>query len=144
MVLAALAMLGIIGYLTLGPQGTTPYCLDTGTPTLLWTGTVAGASTIYWTVAPRPNMSDRNLTLQAIGVGASVPTTCTANVEQSNDGGVTWQPVGTAGTAIALVAAAVGTAYRLLNIGPGPQYRINVTTLTLGNATSVNIIGSLA
>lgn len=134
----------IVGYLTLNAQGTTPWTLDTGTPTLLWSGAAAAAGTILFTLAPRLQMGDRTLTLEGIGVGAAVPTTLTANVEQSNDGGVTWQPVGTAGTGIALVAATVGTAFRLLNIGPGPIYRINVTTYTAGAATSAVVIGTLS
>ena len=73
-----------------------------------------------------------------------MPTTLTANVEQSIDGGVTWQPVGTAGTAIALVAATVGTAFRLTGLVAGPTYRINVTTYTAGAATSSVVIGSLS
>lgn len=134
----------VLGYLTLGTSNAlSPYTLEPGVPTLLWTGAVAAAGTAYFVVQPRGDGGDRTLTLQAMGTPV-IPTTVTANIEQSNDQGASWQPVGSAGTGLALVAASVGTAQVVKNLTAGAIYRINPTTVTLGNATNVVIVGTLS
>jgi hypothetical protein len=142
--LLALISLLAFGYLTLGVNSLgSPSTLETGVPTQLWSGTAAGVGTYYFVVQPGGAGAARTLNLEAIGTGA-VPTTVTANVEQTNDGGATWQAVGTAGTGIALVATGTGTAFNLTNLVAGPVYRLNVTTLTLGSATAAVIVGTLS
>lgn len=151
--LATLAVLSLIavGYLTLGPINiSSPTTLEAGWAVQLWSGIAAAVGTTYFVVQPGGVGSSRTLNLQALGltvgglVGGIVPTTLTCNVEQTNDQGQSWQPAGTSGTGIALVAGTVATAQDITGLVPGPIYRINVTNLTLGNATSMIIIGSLS
>jgi len=96
---------------------------------------VTGADVNQFMCPQAPDTHDRTLWLSAIGAGA-VPTTATADLEGSSDGGVTWQKVA---TALALVATSVATMQKVTNVGPGILLRINLTTLTLGGASSVTI-----
>lgn len=86
------------------------------------------------------NTSSRShtLTLEAVGVGA-VPTTVTVTLQASMDGGVTYQPYGSGGAGIALVATGAGTIAIIQNVNSGLLYQVNITSLTLGSATAVNV-----
>jgi hypothetical protein len=132
----------LLGFVTLGTGGLTPYTLDAGTSVLLFQGAAAAASTILFVVQPRGDGGDRTIVLQALGVGGSL-TTVTANLEASDDGGATFQPYGASGTGIALVATGVGTSQKVLDVVAGKIYRVNVTTLVLNTATAAQVIGTL-
>lgn len=94
---------------------------------------VAAADTFSFPA--RGDGGDRTLALSVIGLDA-VPTTATADLECSADGGTTWQKHS---NAIALAATTVATTQRVTNLVAGLLYRINLTTLTLGSATSVSV-----
>src|SRR5215475_11281274 len=99
--------------------------------------TTTGASTFIFALPVTADGQDRTLWLAAIGAGA-VPTTVTADLEASFDGGATWQKIA---TGLALVAASAAAAQKVLNAPRGVPLRINVTTLTLGGASSVAVQG---
>jgi hypothetical protein len=75
------------------------------------------------------------LYLEAVGASA-VPTTVTAQLTCSLDGGVTFQNLG---SAINLVATSAGTVAIVTNVVPGAIYLLTLTALTLGSATSVTV-----
>lgn len=116
-----------------------PATLDAGTPFLAVNAAAAtGASAIQFSSQRRESGGARTLNVQAVGAGA-VPTTVTANLEASSDGGSTFQPYGSQGTGLTLVATSVGTQQQVGDLIPGIIYRINITSLTIGSATSVSV-----
>lgn len=101
------------------------------------TATGVGASSLF-TVSPgRDGATPHVLTLEAVGAGA-VPTTVTANLTASSDGGTTYQTYGSNGS-IALVATSTGTIAIISNLVSGLIYQLSIGTLTLGSATSVTV-----
>lgn len=91
------------------------------------------------------NTSSRShtLTLEAVGAGG-VPTTVTVTLQASMDGGATYQPYGSGGSSIALVATGAGTIAIIQNVNSGLLYQVNITSLTLGgSATSVTIYANV-
>ena len=101
--------------------------------------TTTGANALLFGVEPANDGEDRTLWLSAIGAGA-VPTAVTVDLEVSFDGQASWQKVANA-TGIALVAASVATAQKVVNFPSGVPFRLNATTVTLGSATSVTVWG---
>lgn len=99
--------------------------------------TTTGASSYIFTMSTVTDGQDKTLWLGAIGAGA-VPTAVTVDVEASFDGQLTWQKLA---TGLALVAASVATAQKVVNAPRGVPMRLNATTLTLGSATSVTVQG---
>lgn len=91
------------------------------------------ATSQIFTVAPRGDSGDRDLTLTAVPNGAV--TTVTVDLEVSSDGGVTWQKkhVG-----IALIATSVSTEAVETGIQAGLLYRVNPTTNTGGTSVTIN------
>ena len=80
----------------------------------------------------------RTLSFTAQGASGVMPTTVTANLQSSADGGTTWENEQTA-TGMPLVATSTGLVAVVTNCAAGKQYRLRVGTLTLGSAASVTI-----
>lgn len=137
--------------------GADPTLLDTGLPVVLANGIAivqvgpppVNTSALgvalritnpIFTVQPRTGGGDRTLSLSARSV-AAVPTTLTASVYESSDGGTTWS-LHQAG--LALVASTVATNAQVLHLVAGLLYQVLVTTLTLGSATSVSVDGAIS
>lgn len=122
--------------------GLQPYTLEPGVQIQVGTNIQAASGapnttpqTPAFTVQPTPGGGDRTLNVSAQGIGA-IPTTVTANLLVSYDGGLTWQ---TFATNIALVAAGVAAVSEVLHVVGGALYAFALSTLTLGGATGVNI-----
>lgn len=127
--------------------GLQPYTLEPGVQIQAGTNIQAASANANttpqspaFTVQPTPGGGDRTLNVSAQGIGA-VPTTVTANLLVSYDGGSTWQ---TFATNIALVAAGVAAVNEILHVTGGALYAFALSTLTLGAATGVNLIVSLS
>lgn len=94
------------------------------------TGT--GASNPF-TVQPTGDSGDRNVTFRPFATGTV--TTCTADLESSDDNQVTWSVYpGGAGIVFSALAQA-----QILHLVAGVVYRLNIKTLSLGSAASVSI-----
>src|SRR5271154_5503322 len=93
-----------------------------------------------FSVFPRGDGGDRTLNLQVNSVTA-VPTTLTASLYSSSNGGASWNLFQ---AAIALVASTVATDVQVLHLTAGLIYTLLVTTLTLGSATNVSVDGSVS
>lgn len=141
------------------PGGLPPAIIEPGFPVVLarnigavQTVANAGASTgaisatgveatnPFFTLGPSGISTGRTLNLSARGVGA-VPTTVSAQVYKSTDGGTTWSAYG---AAVPLIVAGVATDGQVVNLVDGPIYQVLVPTLTLGGATGVNVDGALS
>lgn len=110
--------------------------VTTAFPTAISTAISAtGANANTFAIPVRQNNMARTIAFSAVGASA-VPTTVTANLESSHDGGTTWQIYA---SAIAFVAATVATTQIVQNVCSGLLYRFNVTTFTVGSAVTVTI-----
>ena len=89
------------------------------------------ANSTQFTLQARPDGSDRTLSLQATGTY----TVCTADLEQSLDGGVTFNVLK---AGMDLFAAKL---QQQLNIGPGPVLQVNIKTFT-GTSVTVRAVAS--
>lgn len=85
-------------------------------------------------VRQTPDGQPRTLLLQA--VGSTMPTTLTAQLQASNDGGTTFQNIG---ATLPIVATSTGAPQSVSGIVPGAVYQLNITALTLGSAGSVTV-----
>lgn len=92
-----------------------------------------------------PTERGRTLNLHGSGISSTgapiVPTTVTASLYSSSDGGVTWNLYQ---AAIPLGATTIFTDVQVLNVVPGLLYQILITTLTLGSASSVSVDATLS
>lgn len=91
-------------------------------------------------VQPRSDLGDRTINFSAQGIGG-LPTTVTANLLASYDGGATWQ---TFATNMALFAAGVGAQAEAIHVPGGVLLAVALSALALGGATGVNIIASVS
>jgi hypothetical protein len=124
------------------PPGLGVSVVDSGMATIVVSNaTVTGTARGYqFTVAPRRDGGDRTLSFSAQGIGA-IPTAVTIDLESNSDGLlVNFNEYGAAGTGLVLVAASEPTDQQVKNVTAGNVYLVNITTLTLGGATGVNII----
>jgi hypothetical protein len=78
---------------------------------------------------------EATLEVAAVGIGG-LPTTVTANLLRSVDGGLTWQ---TFATALPLFASGVGAISEAIHVTPG-LYALALSALALGGATGVNLV----
>lgn len=127
--------------------GLQPQTLESGVQVQVGTNLQAASAnanttpqTPAFTIQPAPGGGERTLNLSAVGIGA-VPTTVTANLLVSYDGGTTWQ---TFATAIPLVAAGVAAVSELIHMAGGALFAVALSALTLGGATGVNILATLS
>lgn len=111
--------------------------LEDGGQNIVANAITTNGAQLAFTFSPSRSGLPRTLSFQAVGAGA-VPTTVTANLQSSFDGGTTWQNEQTA-TGMPLVATGTGLVAVAQNCASGKLYRLNVGTLTLGSATSVTI-----
>ena len=123
-----MADLGLIGAL---PSGVKVAVVN---PAATTTGT---AQSYQFAIEGAPGKGDHTLALGVIGASA-VPTTVTANLEVSFDGGVSWQIYA---SALALVASTVATAAVIKNVVSGLLYRVNATAVTIGSAVTYAVWG---
>jgi hypothetical protein len=125
--------------------GLQPQTLEPGTTIQVGTNiTVQGATSI----TPQTSVfgltrgrtdTPKSLTISAQGI-AGLPTTVTAFLLMSTDGGLTWQP---ASASLALFATGAGAPQQVTNLTAGPLYALCVSALTLGAAaTGVNLLVS--
>ena len=118
----------------LGNEG----ALATGVVAILATGVAGtGVNASYnFEVQPTSNGSPKDLWLLCIA--GTLPTTLTASVEASPDGGTTWV---TFASAVALVASTASTAQRIQSVPAGLNYRLNFSAYTAGSASAVKVYG---
>jgi hypothetical protein len=125
-----MADLGDIGALSTG------MIVDIVNPAATTTGT---AQSYEFGVEAAPDGHSRTLACCVIGASA-VPTTVTANLEASFNGGTDWVIYK---LAVALVAATVATAL-ITDLVAGPMYRLNMTTVTIGSAVTYRVKACLS
>lgn len=96
----------------------------------------------FWTLPPSSSGQSRTLNLKGTSLAAGTPpTTFKISIYSSPDNGASW----TLDEAeIALAASTAFTDAQAVNLVPGLMYQALVTTLTLGSATSVGCIASVA
>lgn len=123
---------------------TTPIVLQSGNPTPVVNAatstTLPVGAVVPFTLSPASGGGPRTISFEAIGAGA-VPTTVTAQLQASEDGGVTFQNLG---AAINLVSTGAGSIQAIPNLDPGLVYQLTLTAVTLGTATSVTIYGAVS
>lgn len=127
------------------PFGLQPQTLEPGTTIQVGTNiTVQGASSIVpltpvFVLALSRPYGPKSLTISAQGIGG-LPTTVTAFLIMSTDGGLTWQ---LASGSLALFATGAGAPQQVTNLTAGPLYALAVSVLTLGAAaTGINLLVS--
>ena len=111
-----------------------PNILDAGQVFSVVNAATATGAGPQFGVRQTPDGQPRTILLQA--VGATMPTTLTAQLQVSNDGGSTFQNIGSAPN---LVATSTGAPKSVSGIVPGAVYQLNVTALTIGSASSVTV-----
>lgn len=97
--------------------------------------TLPAGAVLPFTLSPTRGGGPEVLLFEAVGAGA-VPTTVTAQLQASLDGGTTFQNLG---APINLVATGTGTIAVVTNMAAGAVYQLTLTAVTLGSATSVTI-----
>lgn len=101
-----------------------PITLSPGDVNQLGPLLTATGNSISFNIQRGPGSTAPKLTLEAQGTASAVAAT----LQASFDGGVTWE-TWNANTALNLLLPVV------IEVVPGPLYRVAVTTLTGGNAT---------
>jgi hypothetical protein len=105
-------------------------------------GTAATAgNTVEFSVQPRADAGNRQANFSAIGNGGAVPTTVTVDLlakKTDAAGNIVWTKYA---AGLTLVAAGVNTDQQVNLVG-GQVYRLNISALTLGGASSVDLVVS--
>lgn len=130
--------------------GITSFTLRIGVNELLYVNVTATGAQAVFGFPPQMSNWRGAMTLQAVGIGGT-PTTVTGDIEVSMGGGV----FGKFNKVVNVTAAAstqstytgfnllLPTSYDLSGLGGDGQVRINITTLTLGGATGINVFASI-
>lgn len=110
----------------------------TPSPGLAVAGVALTPQTPVFTLQPKQDGGPRTLEVSVVGIGG-VPTTVTAQLLSSSDNGLTWQ---NEGSTLALVATST-PAPQQITVTQGRLYALNLSALTLGTATQVNLFVSM-
>jgi len=102
--------------------------------------TLPAGAVVPFAISPARGGGPTTVTFEAVGASA-VPTTVTAQLQVSEDGGTTFQNYG---SALNLVAASVGTVAAVANMISGVIYKLTLTTLTIGSAVSVTVYAAVS
>jgi len=125
--------------------GLQPSTIESGVDVQVGTNITAAAAsantpqTPAFCIPTAPGGTERTLEVFAVGIGG-LPTTVTANLLRSPDGGTTWQVIV---TNMPLFAAGIGAVSEAIHLTAG-LYALSVPTLTLGGATGVNLVVNLS
>lgn len=119
------------------------YLLDAGSLIQIVSGITAAGSALtpqtpVFAIPLKQDGGPRTLEVSAVGV-AAVPTTVSVQLLSSSDNGATWQ---NEGSALAVVAAST-PAPQQVTVSSGKMYAMNVSSLTLGGASSVSVLASV-
>lgn len=119
------------------------YYLDPGSLVQIVAGVTSAGSALtpqtpVFTFPLKPDGAPRTLEVSALGAGA-VPTTVSVQLLSSSDQGATWQ---NEGSALAVVATSV-PAPQQITVSSGKMYAAVVSSLTLGGASSVSVLGTV-
>jgi hypothetical protein len=125
--------------------GLQPQTLEPGTVVQVGTNITAQAAssitpqTPVFALAAGHGTANKTLTVSAQGIGG-LPTTVTAYLLGSWDGGLTWQPLS---SALNLFATGAGAPQQVISLTAGPLYTLAISALTLGTlCTGVNLLVS--